>query len=262
MKPNLRQKVIALFLLVLLIGSTVGNATIPVFDYVNWYLQYLKYAYEKGEIAYAKYQRAQMILYQIRQLEQQIKALKSWAQDGDWSSLHGAMGQIDQLMNALDGLGYLLVGIHQRWEETFPGYSPPIDWLSEYQTRLRRTRATYGALLAALNRLSANQTHSQVVLEQLAARSRASDSPQQELEVLNMFANAQGLELTKLTMATSLTANALAVQFSYELQKEATAEAARDHWLKSQPLPRPGYDDSPGFTGVPRNWSFDLLPGL
>jgi P-type conjugative transfer protein TrbJ len=262
MKSRFCHKVVAIFLLTLLIGTSVGNATIPVFDYVNWFLQYLKYAYEQGEIAYAKYQRAQMILYQVQQLEQQIKALKSWGQDGDWSSLHGAMGQIDQLMNALDDLGYLLVGIHQRWEETFPGYAPPIDWISEHQSRLRRTRATYGALLSALNRLSANQTHSQAVLETLAARSRASDSPQKELEVLNMFANAQGLELTKLTMASSLTANALAVHYSYELQKEATAETVRTTWLHSQPRPAPGHDDSPGFTGIPRNWSLDLLPRL
>jgi len=255
-------KVAALFSLLILIGSSVCNATVPVYDYINWALQEAKFAYERGEMTYAKFQRAQMILYQIRQLEQQLKALKSWAQDGDWSSLHGAMGQIDQLMNALDDLGFLVVGIHQRWEETFPGYVPPVDWISEYQNRLRRTRATYGALLAALNRISANQTHSQAVLEQLAARSRASDSPQQELEVLNMFANAQGLELTKLTMATSLTANALAVQFSYELQKDATAAAVRHQWLHSQVRPQPGHDDSPGFTGLPKNASFDLFPGL
>ncbi len=269
MNPSVATRflVVLLILLTMLVGApTSAHATIPVWDYIEYALQFLKWVWQyasdlwaHAKIEYAQYQRVQMIYNQAQQIVLQVKALKSWGRDGDFTTLNGAMGQIDSLFNQLDSLGYLTVDIYRRWAESFPGLVPPQQWVAEEKARQERIRRTMGAHLKALNRLSENQTHSQVVLAQLAERARNSDSPQTQLEVANMYHLAAGYELTKLVMTTSLTANSFALFLSQQTQREESGTAAREAWLLSAPLPSPLPDARDRFTGLPTGY---LLPSL
>jgi len=194
-----------------------------------------------------------------------VKGLESFGDGGTWSSLHGLLGELDQIFNTsseLSGnLGYLRVGVETVFRDTFPGYAPPeTSWPEQYKTLADRAHETLALLMAAENRLTWNNTASQARLAEMVADSLLADSPLEESEVNNMFHTLEATELQKGTQATLLVANAVTVATALELQKSATAAAARQSWLDSAAdRPAPGYDPSEGYTGIPSSSSVDLF---
>jgi len=241
---------IVLFLLLatlLLASASPASATIPVYDYVNWVLSYYQ-RYE--QIA----NQARQIANQVRQIEQLGKSLESF-DDADWS-------QFDQLSALLfygDHLGYLNSSLANLFDQTFPGYEPPESWPAEFETRVWRTRETLRLVSQALRGLS-NADAPFNLLELLQRRSERADSPIEELETANMYANYSLVHLQRAIQASLLTANIIAIAQAEELQRQASVEAARNGWIARDPLPpiRENLDGS-GHTGVPDGWSYSIF---
>ncbi|HEX4960900.1 MAG TPA: hypothetical protein VF173_08685 [Thermoanaerobaculia bacterium] len=251
----MRKKILALLCCLLLTYPAVAGASgIPVVDILAWIQR-----------AYAQVQRAEQIYHQVEQVRATVKSLESFGQGGSWSSLHGLLGELDQIFNTYSqissNLGYLKIGVEQVYRDTFPGYSPPAgNWPDRYKTLLDRSHETLALLLAGQNRLTWNNTASQIRLAEMTAASLFADSPLQEAEVNNMFHTLEATELQKSTQATLLSANAATLATALELQKEATAAAARAAWLDAGGArPEPGYDPSAGYTGVPSSVSLSLF---
>jgi hypothetical protein len=240
-----RATAVALVLFLSLAVVPQASATFPVFDYVNWILSWI--------------QRAQQIQHQYDQLVALKKQLESYGEGGDFNSLNGILGDLDQLFRDGENLGYLLIGVEQVFEETFPGYEAPIAWPEEFQTRIYRTQNTLRLITASLNRLTAANTRSQVMVDRLTALSRRADSPLEELEVQSMLETLAVTEQQRILQGQLLTANAVTIAAAAEVQRVAAAEAARSGWIASESAPEPGYDPHPeGFTGVPRDWPWSL----
>ncbi len=232
------------FVFVLLVATPPASATIPVYDYVNWLL--------------AWYQRAQQIEHQYHQLKALERQLETLGRGGDFDSLHGLLGDLDQLFREGENLGYILAGVEEVFAETFPGYEAPVLWPDEMSRRIDRTQKTLRLITASLNRLTWANTHSQVMVERLQERSKAADSPLEELEVQTMFQNLAISEQQRSLQAQLLTANAVTVAAAASTQREAAAEAARSAWLAREPIPTPGHDPSGGFTGIPAGWAWSF----
>lgn len=235
---------VGLTLAVLLLVPAPAGATIPVYDYINWIL--------------AWYQRAQQIEHQYHQLKALERQLETLGRGGDFDSLNGLLGDIDQLFREGENLGYILAGVEDVFAETFPGYAPPVLWPDELALRIDRTQKTFRLITASLNRLTWANTHSQLMVERLQERSKAADSPLEELEVQTMWTNLQVSEQQRALQAQLLTANAVTVAAAAATQREAAAEAARSAWLSREPIPVPGHDPSSGFTGIPAGWAWSL----
>ncbi len=251
----MKKKIASLLSLLLLLCPALSSATgIPVVDLIAW-----------AQRIEAYLQRAEQIAHQVEQVKAAWKGLESFGQGGSWSSLHGLLGELDQIFNTYSevsgNLGYLRVGVEREFRDTFPGYTPPIvPWPEQYKTLAERAHETLALLMAAENRLTWNNTASQARLAEMVAYSLFSDSPLKEEEVNNMFHSLEATELQKGTQATLLVANAVTLATALELQKSATAAAARQSWLDSAAdRPAPGYDPSEGYTGIPSSSPVDLF---
>lgn len=252
---NMRTKIVALLCLLLVLSPALaGAAGIPVVDLVAW-----------AQRIEAHLQRAEMIYHQIEQVRAALKSLESFGEGGSWSSLHGMLGELDDLFNAYSqisgNLGYLRDGVEDVFRDTFPGYSSPvIPWPEQYKTVAERAHETLALLMAAENRLTWTNTGSQIHLMEMEAYSLLADSPLKEAEVNNMFHSLEATELQKGTQATLLVANAVTLSTALELQKSATAAAARQSWIDSAAdRPAPGYDPSDGYTGIPSSSSIEIF---
>lgn len=239
--------VLSMLLAALLATAAPASATIPVYDYVNWILSY--------------YQRYEQITNQIRQISYQVqqvhhlaKSLESYA-DADWS--HFDFYDLDALLAHGEHFGYLNRSLSDLFDETFPGYEPPESWPEEFQTRVRRTRETLRLINRSLRTLS--DADAQVdLLRFLQRRSERADSPLEELETSNMYANYSLVHLQRAIQANLLIANTIAVAQAEELQIKASTEAARNGWIERDPFPL-GYDAGPGYTGVPDGWGYSIF---
>lgn len=251
----MKTKIVALLcLLLVLCPAFAGAAGIPVVDLIAW-----------AQRVYAQYQRAEQIYHQVEQVRAALKSLESFGESGSWGNLHGLLGELDQIFNTYSeisgNLGYLRVGVEDVFRDTFPGYTPPAaPWPEQYKTLADRAHETLALLMAAQNRLTWNNTASQIRLAEMEAYSLLADSPLKETEVNNMFHSLETTELQKGTQATLLVANAVTLATALELQKSATAAAARQSWLEAAAgRPDPGYDPSDGYTGIPSSSPVDVF---
>jgi len=248
-KPGTRlPAVFAALLAVLLLTSAVpASATYPVHDYINLIVStYQRYVQVANQV--------QQITNQVRQIQQAAKSLESFG-DADWS--HFDFGDLDALLAFGDHLGYLNSSVDALFEETFPGYERPEAWPEEFQTRVRRTRETLRQINRSLRTLS--DADSPVdFLALLQRRSERADSPVEELETANMYANYSVVHLQRAIQANLLTANTIAVAQAEQLQMQASAEAARNSWIERDALPPLG-DDGSGYTGVPEGWAYSFF---
>ena len=246
-KSRLPIVLTALFTVLLATAAPASAYTVPVYDYVNWILSYYQ-RYE--QIA----NQARQISNQVHQIQQIAKSLESFA-DADWS--HFDFHDLDALLSYGEHLGYLNRSVSELFDDTFPGYEPPESWPDEFQTRVRRTRETLRLINRSLRTLS--DADSQVdLLTILQRRSQAADSPVEELETANMYANYSLVHLQRAIQANLLTANSIAVAQAEQLQMQASIEAARNGWIERDPFPQ-GYDEGAGYTGVPGGWSYSIF---
>src|SRR6476619_5683621 len=135
-----RIRILALLCLLLVVSPSFAGATgIPVVDILAWAQRF-----------YAQYQRAEQIARQAQQVRLAAKSIQSFGQGGSWSTLHGLLGQIDELFRISGNLGYLRADVEETFRETFPGYAPPeSSWPEQYKTQAERAHETLALLMAA-----------------------------------------------------------------------------------------------------------------
>ncbi len=233
--------VLGLLLTTLLATASPASATIPVYDYINWILSFYQ-RYE--QIA----NQARQISNQVQQIRHLAKGLESFA-GADWS--HFDFNDLDALLAYGEHLGYLNRSLSDVFATTRASRNPE-------KTRVRRTRETLRLVNQSLRSLS--DADSQIdFLALLQRRSETADSPLEELETSNMYANYSLVHLQRAIQANLLTANTIAIAQAEELQTKASAEAARNGWIDRDPLPPIRDDDGSGHTGVPDGWSYSIF---
>lgn len=242
--------ILSLLLVTLLLAAPLpAGATVAVYDYINWILSF-----------YQRYQQitnqAQQISNEVRQIRQLAKSIESFADDADWSEFDSS--GLDMLLGYGDHLGYLNQSLTEIFDDTFPGYARPESWPAEFETRVYRTRETLRQINRSLRTLS-DADSSYDLLSLLQERSEAADSPLEELETSNMYANYSLVQLQKAIQASLLTANTIGIAHAEQLQIQASIEAARNGWIERDPLPPIRDDEGSGHTGVPEGWSYSLF---
>lgn len=232
----------------LFVTASPASATIPVYDYVNWILSYYQ-RYE--QIA----NQARQIANQVQQIRKLEKSLESFV-DSDWSTFD--FKDLDALLADGEHFGYLNRSLSDLFDATFPGYERPESWPAEFEMRVGRTRETLRLINRSLRTLSDADSPIDL-LALLQRRSETADSPLEELETSNMYANYSLVHLQRAIQASLLTANTIAIAQAEELQMQASAEAARNGWIDRDPRPPIRDDDGSGHTGVPDGWSYSIF---
>jgi P-type conjugative transfer protein TrbJ len=254
-----------LIALLLLMPSTANASGIPVVDILAW-IQRFSLIYNQYEQIAAQYQHIRVAIAEAQAAVKQLEAYR----DGHYSDLNGLLGAVDQIFNSYSqiesNLGYLRIGVEDIYRQTFPGTevfsaNPNVDVPASYVQRVGRVNETLALLFKGLNRMTWNNTHSQVELAEFSAASQAADTALKASQANGMLTSLGVTEQQKTLQATMMTANAVAMGVAMQVQDQATAQAARTRWLASQTPPAPvGFDPSPsGYTGLPSSASASLF---
>jgi P-type conjugative transfer protein TrbJ len=234
-------------------AHAVAAYTVPVYDYVNWFLS-----------LYQRYQQianqAEQLRRQAKQIEAAFKAIERSGKDGNWASLQGLFANLETLFNSSENLGYLNSQLVYTWDNTFPGYHAPVQsWPADQENRARRTFSTLRGIELALHQVAELNDQSDSSLAVLRDRSDHADTPQKQLETHGMFLDFQATEISRSMQASLLAANAVTVLGTEQLQRSATADLARTSWIEENaPRPLSDFEAEPGYTGVPRDWPWAI----
>jgi P-type conjugative transfer protein TrbJ len=227
--------------------------TVPVYDYVNWILSLV--------------QRYQQIANQVEQLRRQakqvevaVKTIERFGKAGDWASLQGLYSNLETLFNATENLGSLSSQLGFLWDDSFPGYYPPVrSWPADQESRARRTFATLRGISLALHQIAALNEQSESALGVLRDRADHADTPQKQLEMHSMFLDLQTTETSRSMQASLLAANAVTVLGAEQLQRASTSDLARTTWIEHDaPRPLSDFEYGTGYTGVPHDWPWTI----
>jgi P-type conjugative transfer protein TrbJ len=255
MKKTFRTATALLWItaLLLIVAPAPAAATVDVHDYINWILSLIQ-RYQQIQ------NQAEQLHRQARQIEVALKTIERSGRQGDWASLAGLFANLTTLFNSEDNLGVLYAQIMTTWDETFPGYAPPVQsWPGDQEIRTRRTFATLRNIELALHQIAELNDQSEDALALLRERSDQADTPQKLLEVHNMFLDFQATETSRTMQAHLLAANAATVLGAEQLQRATTAEIARTTWIeRDSPRPPSDFEGMPGYSAVPRDWPWTI----
>ncbi|HYX25482.1 MAG TPA: hypothetical protein VFC23_15130 [Thermoanaerobaculia bacterium] len=250
--------------LLLFLPGTAHATGIPVVDILAW-IQRFAIIYNQYEQINNQYQHIRVALTEAQAAVKQLEAYR----DGHYSDLNGLLGAVDQIFNSYSqiqsNLGYLKIGVEDIYRQSFPGTDvfladPNVNVPDSYAVRVGRVNETLALLFKGLNRITWNDTHSQIELAEFAAASQSADTALKAAQANGMLTSLAVTEQQKTLQATMMTANAVALGVAMQIQDQATAQAARSRWLDSQtPAPAVGFDPSSGYTGVPPSASTSLF---
>ncbi|MBW8879040.1 MAG: hypothetical protein JF614_29210 [Acidobacteria bacterium] len=243
--------------LLLFMPSTANATGIPVVDILAW-IQRFSIIYNQYQQLVNQYQHIQVAITEARAAVKQLEAYR----DGHYSDLNGLLGAVDQIFNSYSqiqsNLGYLKIGVEDIYRQNFPGADvyatdPNVNVPDSYVQRVGRVNETLALLFKGLNRITWNDTHSQIELAEFAAASQGADTALKAAQANAMLTSLGVTEQQKTLQATMMTANVVALGVAMQVQDQATAQAARSRWLNSQTPPPPvGFDPSAsGYTGLP-----------
>ena len=227
--------------------------TVPVYDYVNWFLSLIqRYQQISNQV--------EQLRRQARQIEVAVKTIERFGSGGNWASLQGLYSNLTALFNASDNLGILNAQVPFTWDDTFPGYFPPVQsWPADQETRARRTFATLRGISLALHQIAALNDQSEAALALLRERADRADTPQKQLEMHSMFLDFQATETSRSMQANLLAANAINVLGAEQLQRASTGDLARTTWIEhNAPRPLSDFEYGTGYTGVPHDWPWTI----
>jgi P-type conjugative transfer protein TrbJ len=251
--------------LLLLMPSTANATGIPVVDILAW-IQRFVVIYNQYQQVAAQYQHIKVAITEAQAAVKQLEAYR----DGHYSDLNGLLGDFDQIFNSYSqiagNLGYLKIGVEDIYRQSFPGTDvfttdPNVNVPAAYAQRVGRVNETLALLFKSLNRMTWNDTHSQVELAEFSAASQGADTALKAAQANGMLTSLAVTEQQKTLQATMMTANAVAMGIAMQVQDQATAEAARTRWLSSEvSTPPVGFDPSAsGYTGLPSSVGTSLF---
>jgi len=228
-------------------------AQIPVTDAahiaLNSYWHYLHYL----QFAFQIYQHYQQIANQVRQIDNQLRALAK-LRDPNWREIQTLLYQLDALMRSGRALGYPLADAGGQFRQLYPGWTPWTDPTAPQQ-QAERALDTLRAGLATTSQQSQSFAPGEQLLARVRDQMARTDGHQQALEQLATLSafTAQEQLLTRQSLAVAN--NQAAVAQGYWLDRQAQGDASFTLLMTETSLA--AYQStSPGFTFRP-SW---LLP--
>lgn len=186
---------------------------------------------------------------QLTDLDKALKVLTKYL----WSDTSSLMNQLEKVMNQANALSYAAKNESAQFNQLFPGYVPLDNFNEQYQKITKSTLDTLNNAIQSLG-LSANDflgenNH----IKQLQSYAEKVEGQTQAAQAAIELASEQISQLQLLRQAVMTEANAQAVYFAGQIQKEAGAlaefntivghgDAKTTGILNTYPLERPHYE--------------------
>jgi P-type conjugative transfer protein TrbJ len=240
--------VLALAALLLVLAAPPAGAQIPVTDTAHialnaaWhYVHYLQFAFQI-------YQHYSQIANQLRQIENQLLALKKLS-NPSWRDLQYLLSDLDFLVRSGMSIGYALPDAGGQLASTFPGWTP---WQDPGLAQRQSARAldTLRAGLAAISRQAQTFTPGEAQLAGIRQQMTGTRGHQEALEQLATLQSFAAQEQLLSRQSLAVGANLQAVSAAYWIDREAQGRAAVEVVLAETALA--GHQStSPGWTFQP-----------
>jgi P-type conjugative transfer protein TrbJ len=235
-------------------GATPAAAQFAVIDAahiaVNQYWHYLHYL----QFALQIYQHYQQIANQVRQINNQLQALRKLS-NPNWREVYDLLANLDFIMRQGQALAYSYKDIDGQFQKAFPGWTPVQSWPAQRQLQATRTLDTMRTGLDTVAEQFRHDIADQLFLERMKTQTAGIHGHQEalELEISIELYIAQELGVIKQSLAVSNNMQAVATgqRLNRESQGEATAAAAFGQTIESN-----GADSPAGFSAIPSWWPF------
>ena len=241
-------------LLLALLAPAPAAAVIPVTDYahilVNQYWHYVHYV----QFALQIYQHYQALANQVRQIVNQLTALKKLA-NPNWREVYDLLANLDWIMRQGQALAYSYKNIDAQFQQVFPGWAEVQNWPVQRQAQAVRTLDTMRTALDTTSEQFRHDIADQLFLERIKGQMDGIHGHQEALELQGtiLMYTAQELGVIKQSLATAN--NMQAVYYGHEINREAQGEATLAAGI-SRTLSRNSQEVVTGFTAIPDWWPY------
>lgn len=260
MRKRCLTLLLALGLVLVPLGLTPARAQWAVVDVPHTVQAYVLQGGILAREIMAYYQRVEQLYRQYLQLQTMYKNLESYRNGGSWLGAASLINGLDQLIQQNPNLlpGYR--SFSTVFLEHFPGERLPVHFPREELKRLKDLRQSYYYIQQALRRIASADPGAATALGRAITASKTADGQLEELEAGNMIASVAASEATRSVRSTEYLASALALQASYETQRETTRQQILGRWIVSGPGPGLGTDpNSAGYRPVPPGFAVNPL---
>jgi P-type conjugative transfer protein TrbJ len=237
-----------------LLAPAPAAAVIPVTDYahivVNQYWHYVHYV----QFALQIYQHYQALANQLRQIVNQLTALKKLA-NPNWREVYDLLANLDWIMRQGQALAYSYKNIDAQFQQVFPGWAEVQNWPVQRQAQAVRTLDTMRTALDTTSEQFRHDIADQLFLERIKWQMDGIHGHQEALELQGtiLMYTAQELGVIKQSLATAN--NMQAVYYGHEINREAQGEATLAAGI-SRTLAKNSQEAVTGFTAIPDWWPF------
>jgi P-type conjugative transfer protein TrbJ len=238
-----------------------GHAQILVTDLANLAENIVTAVQQTLSVA----QEIQMVTNQATQIAQQIQQLENEYEmlanmlTNTTPGATVAWGEVDTALRALArtietglALSYAASDIARVFEERYPGYEPPQDWPSAYESWSRSALDTLRGTLASAGENLRDVGSVQQALDRLRSQNEATEGRLEAIQIGNQLASLEVEELAKLRQLVAAQINAQNAYLGAQEAKAAGSEAAFDAWVSNGETAIPVSRPSEGLGTVPR----------
>ena len=186
----------------------------------------------------------QLVMEYIRQGEQlknAIEQLRDAIKNSQFSTslTFGAISRdinsVNSIVTGGQALAYSLSNLDALFAETYPGYKSGTRYFQEYKKWSQATLDTTRGVLRAAGMQSHQMASEQAVIDALRSQAMSPIGRMQALQVLQQISEHQGQQLMKLRQLMIADMSSKQAYQAAMIQKQATSEAASEHFFKWLP---------------------------
>jgi P-type conjugative transfer protein TrbJ len=238
-----------------------GDAALPVIDKPNLVQsivtaiqQTLSVIQEIQVVA----QQGTHIAQQVQQLEHELAMLENMAANTRpagtvaWADVDSALGGLARAVQTGLAVSYALSDVGDVFERRFPGYQPPRDWPTAYDSWSTSVLDTLRGTLASAGLNVADAPSVEAALAGLRTANESAEGRLQVLQIGNQIASLQVEELAKLRQLHAAQISAQNAYLGAQEAKAAGSAAAFDAWVANAPSAIPVSRPAEGLGAVPR----------
>lgn len=199
------------------------------FDVVKdpWSLAELQMQYEKmiEQLTTLK-EQAEGIAKELIYMDKQVQKLVN--SKYDWGGVQKDLTNLSDIISQMQGIAYSAEDLDKIFTETFPGYQSKQNYIKQYEEIITKSQNTLNGVLHLVNKVSEDFTKVEKRLNDLKEASESAVGETSAIQAASQIAIEQ-VEQTELLRQTVMAqANAEAVYYAAELQKEASVKADLD----------------------------------
>lgn len=169
---------------------------------------------------------------QVQQIRNEVEMLKKLPSP-PWRQIQALTQQLDNLMRQGEAVAYSTNNLLSQFGIKFPGFQAYINWSTEQRRQFEATLDTYRNVLLSLRQQGQHFAQSQAELQAIKNRMGSVTGQTAAIEMSSTLEAFSAEELVLIRQLLAAQTNALVVQASYGVSRDAQITASREMMYKA-----------------------------